>query len=97
MTIYLVPLISFIALCVYASLQSPLWDAFSSLSSDIWFWVTLYDLYIGLGLFIGFTYLVKRNVRHTLLWGITCLLLGNMASLVWLIMYRHDVKSLFSR
>jgi hypothetical protein len=94
---FLIPLLGFVGLCLYASLQVPLWEEFSLLTPFIWFWVTLADLYIGLGLFISFVYFVKRSTAHTLAWGIACLCLGNMASLVWLIVYRHDVKAVFNR
>jgi hypothetical protein len=81
--------------CFWASFDIPLWVEWASLKSSPWFLVTLMDLYIGLILFALFTYLVKKNIKHSFIWAALFFSLGNMATIVWIVMNKKELYAKF--
>ena len=82
--------------CLWASFEIPLWVEWPVLKQSPWFLVTLLDLYVGLALFSGFTYFVKRNLLQTLGWTVLFFGLGNMATVVWLLLHWRLIHERFN-
>lgn len=81
--------------CFWASFKIPLWEEWSSLQTSPWFLATLTDLYVGLILMTLFTYSIKRSWLHSLIAGIVFFSLGNLATIIWLFLFRKDIYARF--
>lgn len=80
-----------LGILIWASLEIPLWIEWASLKQSPWFLATLADLYTGIILFSLFTFLIKRSLSHTGVWTLLFCSLGNIATLIWVIIYRKDI------
>lgn len=92
MKIIVLGLLAFmLGILIWASLEIPLWIEWESLKQSPWFLATLADLYTGIILFSLFTFLIKRNLVHTGIWTLLFCSLGNIATLIWIIMHRKVI------
>jgi hypothetical protein len=89
--LFFVLLAVMVSVCLWASFEIPLWQEWGILKTSPWFLATLADLYIGLVLFSCFTVFIKKHVWHTVVWTILFFGLGNIATIVWLLLYKKDV------
>lgn len=84
-------LIAFIGLCVFASIQNPIANSIEMLFSNIWTWVFLSDLYIGLILVFLFMMFFEKRLIMRLVWLMSLICLGNIATLAFIIIYFDKV------
>jgi len=86
--------LALLAICIWASLEIPLWEEWAQLSTSPWFLTTLVDLYIGLILAGLFTYWLHRKWVYSLIWTLIFFSLGNMATIIWIVLNR---KALYDK
>ncbi len=84
-TVAVVVVIGLIGGCIWAGSKLALWDSVKKMWPDPWFKVTLVDLYTGFGLFGIFIAYREKSVVKSSLWMVLMAGLGNIASLIYLI------------
>ena len=82
--------LGFIGLCLYAGIQFPV-SQMMDLFDNIWAWVILTDLYLGLFLFFLFIVAFEKRLLMRGLWLIALVFLGNLASLLFLMIHSRQI------
>lgn len=92
-SIFIIMLLGFIVLGLITQFGVPHQHNFMLLFENKWFWIVLSDLYIGLIVFFLFICFFETRLITRLLWLIALLTLGNIASLLYLIIYWPKVRA----
>jgi len=89
-------LIMMVGICVVATGEKALWESTSIMWNEMWFRATLLDLYIGLVLAVAYIWVFEKNWLIRILWMFGCFLLGNIATLIYLLYRIFTGKPLLS-
>lgn len=73
-------------LIVSAALDAPISQSFGRITSDLWGWTTIADLYLGFILIAVIIAVVERRPLIAALWIIPLFALGNVWSAVWFVL-----------
>lgn len=74
-----------VAMIVASSLEMSLWQGLKATVDTRWGITTMVDLYAGLAVVAGWIAWRERSVARTALWIVALGLLGNLATLVYLL------------
>jgi len=85
--------LSMVAVSVYASLHTPIWQLPSSLTGDRWFQATLCDAYFGFLTFFIWVAYKEANVPRSILWFVLIMLFGNMAMAAYALIQLGKVRA----
>lgn len=89
-----VALAAMIGSFVWAAGEASLGDGLRQLIAHRWGIVTLIDLYLGLIVFAAIVYLLERNALVTAFWAILLALLGNFATLLYVVVRAGRIQVL---
>ena len=81
--VFLFMFVTFSAFTIYCILKENFWKSCRIIFAKKWGVQVTADLYIGLFIFLFFTYLNEGSLLITLLWAIPTLLLGNIVPLLY--------------
>jgi hypothetical protein len=79
-------LIAMLAVTVRASLQMPIWAAFSTFSDHPWAVATLWDAYFGFLTFYVWVAYREPGMASKLLWFVLIAALGNIAMSIYVLL-----------
>lgn len=71
-----------------------IWDSLRLLWQDPWFKMTLLDLYIGFGIFLGYVMYREKSVIKSVFCFILIIGLGNIVSLFYLVTELYSAKKI---
>jgi hypothetical protein len=94
--IAVVVLVSFTAYSVYCNFKQSFFKFFRELWSSYFGRQVTFDLYIGLGLFMFFVYLIEGSVTVTLLWLLPAIPFVNIVTLLYFVINFDKILSHFS-
>jgi hypothetical protein len=86
--------IVFVGLCVWASLDKNLFEGFGVVLAEPWGVVAIADLYIGFLFVAVWIAVVERNKALAPLWIVALLILGNIVTIVYVILRAIKADSL---
>lgn len=87
-------IVVFIAMIVRSSLEMNLWEGLKASTDSWWGALTLLDVYTGLFLFTAYIAYRERSGWRVGLWFLALITLGNLASLVYVLVASRRVTSL---
>ncbi|NBV41987.1 DUF1475 domain-containing protein [bacterium] len=79
--------------CFWAASKLAIWDSIKKLWPDPWFKITAIDLYIGFAVFAGFVMHREKSVVKSTLWTAMLAGLGNIATLLYLVIELARLKN----
>ncbi|MDX2177215.1 MAG: DUF1475 family protein [Candidatus Sumerlaeia bacterium] len=68
-------------------------EGFGALMEDKWFQATLFDFYVGIALFALWVAYRERSPFLTAAWTVSFVLLGNLSTLVYLLLVLRGVRT----
>lgn len=82
-------------LIVWGFQQGGGWPEVIEVVERPWGLVTLFDLYVGFFIYAAIVFLVERNKMVALFWAAPIFVLGNVWSIVWLILRAPAIAAAF--
>lgn len=86
--------IAFLLYSIYCSSQENIFRTINTMLSLHWGRQIGLDLYIGLGIFMGFIYLHEGSLLAVALWFLPTLLFANLATFVYLVIHFESIMKL---
>ncbi|HKI99492.1 MAG TPA: DUF1475 family protein [bacterium] len=92
--IAVVLLAAMLASFLWAGARQALGDGFAAVTAQPWGLVTLLDLYVGFAFVAVWIYVLERNWLVTLGWAVALCVLGNVTTLVYLLLRARKAATL---
>jgi len=91
--LFAVIFVCMVAVSIYASLHTAIWQLPSSLTGDRWFQATLFDAYFGFLTFFIWVAYKESNIARSVLWFVLIMLFGNMAMSAYALIQLFKVRA----